>query len=293
MGQELLIELVSGCNLKCKMCAFKEGFTHQKMSKETIINVFKDIKYINQNSKFYNFTDIRLDGNSEPLLYEDLPFVMECAHGAGIENFNITTNGVLLSREVSDQLLHSRLNTIDISMTGIIPSVYSQFQGYGKPKKEVEKQIETIIENVRYFVEHRQNQNITVTMRYIITPYTQAHFREYIHFFKKLGADAVMGMTLTNVKLREKCKPYEEIVGRKSCESPEHPVICANGDVLLAFCPYEIPVLGNIFETPLTEIFMSKKTETIISAFRRVDIDNLPENCQNCYNTHIYKGGKW
>ena len=295
MGQELLIELVSNCNLQCKMCAFKHGFTHEKMNNEIVDRIFKDIKVINSESSFYNFTDLRMDGNSEPLLYPDLPFVMKCANESGIKNINITTNGVLLTKERTDQLIETTLTTLDVSMTGIIPEVYKEFQGYGFPDAKVMENIEIIKSNVEYFVEQKRkhNKKITVTMRYIITEKTQTHFIDYINFFKGIGVDAVMGMTLTQTDLRGKCKPYGEIVARRSCESPEHPVICANGDILMAFCPYEIPVMGNYLETSVKEVFMSEKAEKLINSFRTLKIEDMPENCRNCYNTHVYRGGKW
>jgi hypothetical protein len=122
---------------------------------------------------------------------------------------------------------------------------------------------------------------------------TKPHFGEYIDYFRSIRADAVMGMTLTNTELRGKCHPYEEIIGRKQCESPEHPVICANGDVLMAFCPYDIPILGNMIERPLSEILMAPQTEKWLTSIRKIIVEDMPTNCQNCYNTHIYKGGKW
>ncbi len=295
MGQELLIELVSDCNLRCKMCAFKHGFTHQRMDNETVRQLFEGIGEVNRESFVYHFTDLRMDGNSEPLLYPDLPYVIKCANNAGIENINITTNGVLLTPMCTDQLMETNLTTLDISMTGIIPEIYKEFQGYGFSNDHVQWQIETIKKNVRYFVSQKRkfNKPITLTMRYIITPDTCAHFIEYIDCFKAIGADAVMGMTLTQTELRGKCHPYGEIVGRKCCESPEHPVICANGDVLMAFCPYDIPVIGNYHKTSIRNIFLSEKNVRLLRAFRELKIEDMPENCQNCYNTHIYRGGKW
>lgn len=295
MQQELLIELVSDCNLNCKMCAFKSGFSHERMNNEIVKKIFEDIKYINEQDSVYHFTDLRMDGNSEPLLYPDIPFVIKCANKAGIKNTNITTNGVLLTRNRTDQLMQTNLTTLDISMTGIIPDIYKDFQGFTLSKEQLNKQIETIKENVRYFIQQKilLNKKITVTMRYIITPDTEGHFIDYINFFKELGVDAVMGMTLTQTQLRGKCRPYGEIIGRKSCESPEHPVICANGEVLMAFCPYDIPVIGNYLETSIRDIFLSEKNERLLKAFREVRIEEIPENCRNCYNTHIYRGGKW
>lgn len=295
MGQELLIELVSDCNLQCKMCAFKQGFTHKRMNDDVVEQIFKDIAEVNKSDSLYYFTDLRMDGNSESLLYPNLPFVIQCANKAGIKNINITTNGVLLKPSITDQLVESNLTTIDISMTGIIPEIYKEFQGYGLSEKQLVDQIETIKSNVKYFIEQKKkkNKNIILTMRYIITEKTKDHFLDYIDCFKALGADAVMGMTLTKTKLRGKCHPKGEIVGYKSCESPEHPVICANGDVLMAFCPYEVPVIGNYHESSIKEIFLSKENQERLQAFQKVIVSGIPENCRNCHNTHIYRGGKW
>ena len=65
MGQELLIELVSDCNLQCKMCAFKQGFTHKRMNDDVVEQIFKDIAEFNKSNSLYYFTDLRMDGNSE------------------------------------------------------------------------------------------------------------------------------------------------------------------------------------------------------------------------------------
>ena len=130
---------------------------------------------------------------------------------AGIQNINITTNGVLLNYEMTDRLMDTSLTTIDISMTGIIPEIYSEFQGYGLKADKCKEQIARIKENVQYFIKQkiRLKKNITLTMRYIITPMTKPHFGEYIDYFRSIRVDAVMGMTLTNTELRGKCHPYE------------------------------------------------------------------------------------
>lgn len=290
MRDELLIEFVSSCNLRCKMCAFKEGFTFERLSDKSVEDIFTGVKRLNTKSRYYNITALRMDGNSEPLLYHKLPWAMDLAAEAGIGTFDITTNGVLLTRDVTHQLMQSRLSSLNVSMTGIVPSVYNGYQGYGLSVADCWNQIETIKDNIRYFVSERNRlkRQIHVTVCYIVNEDTKDHLYDYMSYFRYIGVNGMLCMTKENVHLRDKCKPYGEIMGRKSCESPHHPVVCANGDVLMGACPHEIPVLGNIREQSLEQILMSEQTERYIKAFLEIDIKNLPLNCQNCHNTHVY-----
>lgn len=292
--QELMLELSSRCNLNCKMCAFKSGFTGMEMSKKHVLDILSDIPIINKNSEFYCIDSIRLDGNTEPLMYKDLDFVINEGRKVGIEHFYIVSNGVLLTKEKSKSLLEADVASIDISMTGIIPDVYKNFQGYGLTKEGCRKQIDLIIDNIKEFVELRNKlkKKTTITMRYIVSKDSSCHFADYVNFFRTINVDAIMAMTLTTNELHSKCYPLGKIIERKKCDSPNHPVVCANGDVLLSNCQYDIPTLGNAFETGFANVMLSEKTEKYLYGFRALRMDMIPINCRNCHNTHIYEGVK-
>lgn len=293
--QELMLELSSKCNLQCKMCAFRSGFTGKDMSKKQVQDILKDIPIINAKSKYYKFDSLRLDGNTEPLMYKDLDFVIEEGRKVGIEHFNIVSNGVLLTENVSNMLLEQNIDSIDISMTGIDADVYSNFQGYGLSEERCNEQIKKIIDNVKYFVYQKKQlaKRTVVTMRYIVTKENGFHYADYVNFFRELKVDAIMAMTLTTNVLHTKCSPLGEVIGRKACDSPNHPVVCANGDVLLSNCQYDIPVLGNAFKTGFADVLLAPQTEKYIEGIRRSKIEMMPPNCRNCYNTHVYEGGNW
>lgn len=273
------------------MCAFRDSFSGDKISINTAEQIFKDISKLKIISRYYNFTSIRLDGNSEPLLYDKLPEIISLANKYGIKDTNITTNGLLLTKDRCKGLLVAGLKTIDISMTGIIPEVYKNFQGANLSSLNCKKNIETIKLNVKNLVELKKKikAKTRVTVRYIVTKENAYHLQEWINFFREIGVDSVLLMTLTDTKLRQESKPKGKVIGYKVCDSINHPVIKANGDVLLAFCPFQIPTLGNLYNKSLIDILTSRKTEQINAAFKQLNVKNLPPNCLKCFGTHIYE----
>jgi len=76
MGRILALEAISACNLHCEMCAHKASMTGKKLEKKIISEVLRDVKKLNDKDKLNRFDLIRLDGNTEPLIYKELKWLV-------------------------------------------------------------------------------------------------------------------------------------------------------------------------------------------------------------------------
>jgi len=135
------IDLIFACNLKCNFCAWNDNSDSwrngERLSFEKLKNVFDTL--------YENPPDIPLErvgfvGSGEPLLYKQLPEAVSYAKRI-FSHVGITTNGVLLTKEVSQKLIDAGANEIIISITGASPEVYAHHQGSGKTFDEVVRQI--------------------------------------------------------------------------------------------------------------------------------------------------------
>ncbi len=288
--RELLLELVSNCNLRCKMCAYVRGFTKERMSNQVVAAILADVPKLRDAGSPYLFDSLRLDGNTEPLLAKDLGRLICLARQAGITRSNITTNGLLLTQDVSEDLVQSGLTTLDISMTGITPDVYREFQGAGLTNAECQANIERTCANISTFLAARKalNGKTRVTLRYIVSRLSQHHFLDYMDYFRALGVDAVLLMTYCEESaFRTMPSRPGGTLGRKRCGLPSHPVVRANGDVVFAACAYDVPVLGNVYEKSFFDILTQDTTVRYLTAMDSLIVPNLPTACAECHNTHV------
>jgi len=67
----LALELISSCNLRCKMCPSWKDMSGAKLDRGKVSEIFLDVKKLNNcNPRFVE--EIRFDGNTETFVYKEL-----------------------------------------------------------------------------------------------------------------------------------------------------------------------------------------------------------------------------
>lgn len=109
----LLIEITQKCNAHCDQCGSRcDMDCEEKLTKEEILDVFKDIKRNIGTDVMINIT------GGEPLLRKDLFDIMTKASQMGFD-WGMVTNGTLITDQVIQKMKQSKLKTITVSLDGL------------------------------------------------------------------------------------------------------------------------------------------------------------------------------
>lgn len=264
-----------------------EAFEYEK-----ITDVINDIKKLAEcRSWSGGFDYIRLDGNTEPLVYQHrLPVINELRNELPDMPLKILTNGVLLDEIHARSLLLADVDSIYVSVTGHTTEVYKEFQGSNLPERVCEKNLETVKRNVRRAIRLKKelNKKTIIEVRYIMSNISRKEFIPYMSYWRKWGADRILLTGMGNTVLAPVSRPLGKIVGYKRCFVWGVIVIKANGDVLLSCCNYQMDPVGNVNKTSFFDIMTSEKVRKYIKGFDAIDLGAVPRICATCPNIHIY-----
>jgi len=117
------IELTNNCNLHCKMCPRNiaqrpKGFMSEKLFKKIVDECNRSRTY-----------PIRLIGFGEPLIHPEIrKFIQYIKNKHGLR-LHITTNGLLLTKEIRKSILDWNVDSIIVSMQGLTESEYKDTRG--------------------------------------------------------------------------------------------------------------------------------------------------------------------
>jgi len=124
----IVLEPITYCNLKCNFCLhslskdemIKNNHIFAKMERKTFELLIEQLKEFPRQIKSIAFV-----GTGEPLLHEDLPFMIkQLKKNRVTERTTVLTNGVLLSRQLSTDLINSGLDALKISVNGLSADDY-------------------------------------------------------------------------------------------------------------------------------------------------------------------------
>ena len=136
-------ELNSSCNLKCPMCPISAESPKGK-GKSTWFD-FELYKKIIDYSYKQGTRAIKLNYVNEPLIRRDIIKFIEYAKSVGILDIYLSTNGMLLTQKISNELIDSGLTRLQISIDAVSEETYQKVRPGGKLK--------TVITNLQNFLE--------------------------------------------------------------------------------------------------------------------------------------------
>ena len=98
------------CNLRCRMCDIWNVRGKEEMETDEILRIADEMK--DWGVEYFVLT------GGEPLLRDDIFQIIEYATRKGI-HVCMTTNGVLITREMADRLVDAGLHSVDVSIDGL------------------------------------------------------------------------------------------------------------------------------------------------------------------------------
>lgn len=264
--------LNDNCNMRCLICHSRKR-TNKKLERKIIDKIFSE-------GKEYGLASCAFGLDSESLV--DLPllyYAIDQATKNGVMDIIVCTNGLLLSEEVSENLIDKGVSYLRISLDAASPEVYAKMRS-GESLKKVEG-------NILKFLEIRKKKNAPLPKLRISFCKTSANMHEVNLFIEKwekivdhidiqryistFGSVELSAADKANNKQLTFCKDPFRRVG-----------ILANGDVqcCCSFAHKDI-IVGNIYSSTVFDIWNGEKMSKIQDAFL-FDTTQVPTFCKAC-----------
>ncbi len=259
LSSPLVIQLeTSGfCNLKCVFCPCGNdsfgAIIKDTMTPETFNLFLMQCKEFPDKIKA-----LRIIGIGEPLMNKHLPEFVVAAKQSGIfEKVEITSNGVLLTPELSDALIAGGLDSLIISLEAIDKNKFHEICG-------VHVDLDKIHENLKYYYEHKVDGLLYIkTTNYafeleeekerFVTEY--GGICDYIYVENVIENWPEFSAGTNGDSVRYEMEQYQ--TQKRVCVQP-FKLLClaANGDVMPCSVDWKRKLkVGNIYNEKLSEIW--------------------------------------
>ena len=166
-----------GCNHRCIFCA-----VDYLKYKPIFINSGILIKRIKEASRL-GVKSIMYAGEGEPLLHKDIAKIIKETKGAGID-VSITTNGVLLNKDISEGIL-KYLSWIRISLNAGTPLTYSRVHRCHK------EDLQRVLNNLKEaaYIKKRSGLKTTIGVQFLLIPQNAQEVVLLAKKVKNIGLD--------------------------------------------------------------------------------------------------------
>jgi len=282
----LFIDPCDTCNFQCRFCPTgnrtkmreTKGRNYGAMLMSTYEQIMSDLYEFHDNVKV-----VRLYKDGEPLLNKHFPEMVRMAKDTGkVDQVDTTTNAARLTRELSDSIIRSGIDRINISIEGMCDEDYRFFS-------RAEVDFTLLVDNIRYL--HDISGDCYIFVKINEDTITEDKKKKFFDVFGPIsdgiGTEHVMecwpqfdadvyanqevgiyGQPLTNVSV---C-PY--IFYSFSVNS--------NGTVSACFLDWSRElIVGNIGETSLVDIWNSKEMNALRISFLKGNRNKHPF-CRKC-----------
>lgn len=190
------VEPTTYCNLRCKFCEITsiKRPCHLRLSQYK--HVYDRIRPLK----------VSLVGLGETLLNPDAIRIIRYTKEQGSQIVT-TSNGTLLTREVSRQLVESGLDLVKISLDGATKETYREIRGRDC--------FDMVVENIRVLSEEKQkarSKTPYLRLNLVINRLNLPELGDYLVIAKRLGVDAVFFKLMYITPANEPCRILMEDV---------------------------------------------------------------------------------
>ncbi|MDR1001383.1 MAG: radical SAM protein [Clostridiales bacterium] len=276
------------CNLSCKYCVqsyWKHSENYKSyiqrwggayMTLETVEKAIFDCQSFPDKIK-----DINLTSFGEPLLHTDLPRIVRLINEAGIaDRIQFFTNGTLLTKKLSEELLDAGLSELRISLQGITAEKYKDIAG-------ATVDLTQIIERIAYFCSIKGNAKLYIKCADIALDGNEQKFYEmfgdicdkiYVEHIVPLFKD--VDYSYLEDKDGSKNKYQQDLKTTRVCPNCFYTIAVWPGGDVLPCCNFYEPPIGNVHTQSLVDIWNGKARKEVLLRQLRCEYDY---NCVDCY----------
>jgi len=261
------LELTSKCNLRCGMCPLPVlRRPYEDMEWWLVERAEREIHGAGLKLKW-------LHEMGEPLLYKRI--------GEAIRLFpeaSLSTNGLVLTEDVGEQLLDAGLKRLRICVDSINPEVYPQLRTGGD--------FEKLVDLTRRFLVQAKGHPIRIEIQKMRSRLTQDETtEEFRRLFdlKQFRNARVIEKTCEALDVNEETDLHGKFYGCVQGAFFTWVVVFADGRV--THCCYDAhgeQILGDLKTQTLPEILQGERFAIMQAAFARRDFTNLPR-CAECF----------
>ena len=183
-SKNLLIEVTNACNLKCIFCA------NRKMTRKRQFISPDTVKKVLTEAYALGTREVGFYSTGEPLLCKQLPLYISLAKKIGFDYVYITTNGILASTDIVENLANCGMDSIKFSINAIDPKSYLFIHGYDYYDAVMEHLIQT------YKLRQDNDYTYKIFVSYIATKYTFESIEAIRNHFIKYCDDVVVLNTI-------------------------------------------------------------------------------------------------
>jgi MoaA/NifB/PqqE/SkfB family radical SAM enzyme len=259
--------MTSRCNLRCGMCPLPVlRRPYEDMEWWLVEKAEREIHGMGLGLKW-------LHEMGEPLLYPRVDDAIRLFPEA-----SLSTNGMLLTREMGQRLLDANLRRLRICLDSVDTEVYPHLRTGGDWA--------TVVELTREFLDLAKGHPIRIEIQKMRSRMT---LEETVDDFRRLfdlgryRNARVIEKTCEGLDVNEETDLHGKFYGCVQGAFFTWLVIYADGRV--THCCYDAhgdQVFGDLREQTLTEMISSERFETMYDAFRKGDLSELPR-CAECF----------
>lgn len=263
-------ELNYSCNFSCSMCTWSSELTSGKGKKTWFdFEHFKDV--IDQGTE-NGLCAIRLNYINEPFIRKDIFDFIEYAKSKGILDIYLSTNGSLLTENISKKLLNSGLTRLQVSIDATTKQTFDKIRQGGDFDK--------VVKNTLKFLEIRKQYNKelpTLRVNFVKTEINMHELKDFIEFWKN-KAECIGVQDLVSIMKPDKSDKNR---GKYTCAQPFYHMTIRYDGTILPCCNFfgaKIPIsrLRNNFSN--------------IKNLNNIDLDSLPiKDVKESWNSSTMK----
>ena len=275
--REIVLETTNKCNLRCRFCHFHgENVKISRRVGSMDPGIWK--KLLQEIKGWDKPCTILTHGAGEPLLYPHLEELLTCACGIPHVGTGFMTNGMLLTPDVAKMLVRLQVNSIALSIDGVVSSTHDYFRRNAN--------LEQIEKNVLYLIgEKKRTGSSFPSLMFNMVGYPDILDQEEAYVKKWLPhADSVVISKFRPIGSR---KLWSEAGSPDFVPCPllyNQAVISIDGDVGLCCEDIHLDVpVGNVQEEELLTLY---NNSPVLGDYRKAheksDIDGL-KLCSDCH----------
>lgn len=171
------------CNLKCGMCElWKRAETYKKEGKKELST--DEMKRVIDDFASIGTSGIGFTGG-EPILRKDMLDLIRYSKSKGLVT-HMSTNGMLMNKEIVKKILDSGLDAIGFSLDGCNPATHDQIRG-------VKGSFDKVIGGINNFItlKKKSGKNIIILVVCVINRKNINEILDLINLLEKIGVDRI------------------------------------------------------------------------------------------------------
>jgi MoaA/NifB/PqqE/SkfB family radical SAM enzyme len=178
------VELTSRCQLKCIMCP-RTVFSEEWESGDMPLSVYEKI------SKYFHLVkNVHLQGWGEPLLHPNLFDMIRIAKAKSC-NVSVTTNGALLTTDVSEKLIKYGMDIVAISISGASKETHESIRKGSN--------FDHLLINIKAFNNLKQkmkSKTPKLIISFLMIKTNIENLPEIVNLAKEIGVDEIVATNL-------------------------------------------------------------------------------------------------